>query len=193
MGLFDTEYYTELELRNAGFKTVGENVQIAKNCTIVGESNIDIGDNVRIDSYTSIIAIGDGFVELGSYIHIGSHSYLGASRGIIFKDFTGLSQGVKIYSQSDDYSGEHMTNPTVPSEYTGGTQGTVTLEKHVIIGSNTVILPCLKIGEGSAVGAQSLVVKSLDEWGLYVGVPVKKIKDRTKTLLEKQALLLHRY
>lgn len=190
MSLFDTDYYNSSDLLNAGFKSVGTNVQIAKNCTIVGVENIDIGDNVRIDSYTSIIAYGDGFLKLGSYIHIGAYVYLGASRGIILKDFTALSQGSKVYSQSDDYCGEYMTNPMVPSQYTGGAKGVVTLDKHAIIGSNTVILPQVTIGEGASVGAQSLISKDLDPWGLYCGSPVNRIRDRSRKLLEKEKLFL---
>ena len=36
----------------------------------------------------------------------------------------------------------------------------------------------------------SLVNKSLDEWGMYVGVPCKKIRDRSKRILalEKEYL-----
>lgn len=190
MSLFETEYYNSAELRQAGFKSVGTNVQIAKNSTIVGVSNIEIGSNVRIDSYTSIIAEGDGFVKLGSYIHIGSYVYIGASKGVVLDDFSGLSQGVKIYSQSDDYSGEYMTNPMISDEYTGGEIGLVTLEKHVIIGSNTVILPNVRIGKGTSVGAQSLVLKNLENWGVYFGAPAKKIKTRSKNLLDKEKLFL---
>ena len=189
MSLFDSGYYTSSELLNAGFKSIGQNVQIAKNCTIIGESKIQIGDNVRIDSYTSIIADGDGFVELGSYVHIGAYTYLGAGAGIVLKDFSGLSQGVKIYSRSDDYGGRCMTNPMVPSEFTGGSQGMVTLEKHVIIGSNTVILPRVTVADGASVGAQSLVLKDLEEWGVYFGSPVRKIKNRSRKLLEKEQRL----
>ena len=41
------------------------------------------------------------------------------------KDFSGISQGVKIYSNNDDYSGNFMTNPTVPS-FTAATGGQYT-------------------------------------------------------------------
>jgi galactoside O-acetyltransferase len=59
----------------------------------------------------------------------------------------------------------------------------------VLIGSGSVVLPGVTIGEGSAVGALSLVSMSLDEWGVYFGSPAKRIKARSKNLLEMEKLL----
>lgn len=187
---FSPGYYNEHELRDVGFKAIGRNVQIAKNCTIMGLENIEIGDNVRIDGYCAIIAAGQGWLKIGSYIHIGGNCFLSASDGINIGDFSGLSQGVRIYSRSDDYTGKHLTNPVVPKKYTGVTGGAVTLGRHVIIGSGTVILPDVSIGDGSSVGALSLVTKNLVAWGVYFGSPVKRLKNRSKKLLELEAELM---
>jgi Acetyltransferase (isoleucine patch superfamily) len=40
-----------------------------------------------------------------------------------------------------------------------------------------------EIGEGSSVGAMGLVTKSLESWGIFVGSPVRKLKDRDKKIL----------
>ncbi len=189
MNQFNSGYFNENDLKDAGFKALGQNVQIAKNCTIIGLENIEIGDNVRIDGYCSIIASGQGWLRLGSFIHIGGYCLLSAGDGIRMDDFSGLSQGVKIYSRTDDYTGRYLTNPTVPEKYTGITHGTVTLERHVIIGSGSVILPKVTIGEGSSVGALSLVTKSLESWGVFFGSPAKRLKNRLKHLLELEAEL----
>lgn len=77
-----------------------------------------------------------------------------------------------------------MTNPTVPEQYTNVDYRNVVLERHVIIGSGSVILPGVTIGEGTAVGALSLVAKDLEPFGIYAGSPLKKIKARDKRLLE---------
>jgi acetyltransferase-like isoleucine patch superfamily enzyme len=186
---FNPGYYNEDELLAFGFKSVGSNVQVAKNNTIIGVENISIGSNVRIDGYSAIIAAG-GVVDIGSYVHIGGWCYLSAGEGIVMKDFSGLSQGVRIYSRTDDYTGKALTNPMVPEKYTHINRGTVTLEKHVIIGSGAVILPKVTIGEGSSVGALSLVTKSLDPWGVFVGSPAKRLKSRSKKMLEFEAELV---
>ena len=183
MSFFNVGYYSEHDLSQAGFKALGKNVQIAKNCTIVGMENISIGDNVRIDGYCTIIAAGDGWLDIGSYVHIGGYCLLSAGEGIHLSDFSGLSQGVKIYTRTDDYTGKFLTNPTVPAKYTGVSSGSVSLGKHVIIGSSSIVLPNVNVGEGTSVGAQSLVTKDLDDWGVYFGSPVKKLKRRSKKLL----------
>jgi len=184
MNPFNPGYYNEDDLKEVGFKSLGHNVKIAKNCTIIGVENIEIGNNVRIDGYCTIVATGDGCLKLGSYIHIGSYCLLSAGDGIRMDDFSGLSQGVRIYSKTDDYSGNHLTNPTVPAKYTGVTGGKVILERHVIIGSGTVILPDLCIGEGASVGALSLITKNLKPWKVFFGNPAKPIKSRSKNLLD---------
>ena len=184
-------FYTERDLKDCNFKSLGKNVRIAKNCTIIGVENIKIGNNVRIDNYCTLVAPGNGYISLGSYIHIASYCFLLAPHGIIMEDFSSISTAVQIYTNTDDYSGEYLTNPTIPKKYSApNLSGEVLLKRHVIIGSGTVILPNVVIGEGVAIGALSLVKKSLEEWGVYAGVPVKKIISRSKNLLCLEAELL---
>ena len=186
--IFTSRYYTEKELESAGFRSLGRNIMIHDTINIYGVENIEIGDNVRIDAFVSIIATG--FVKIRSYVHIGAYCLLSGGEGIIMEDFSGLSHGVKVYSRSDDYSGRYLTNPTVPKKYAHIQGGTVTLKKHVIVGAGSVILPGVTIGEGSAVGALSLVTKSLPDWGIYFGLPAKRIKTRSRDLLDLEEQLL---
>ena len=181
---FRPVHYTEEKLAGEGFRSLGRNVRIARNCTIIGAENIAIGDNVRIDGYCTLVAAGSGRIDLGSYIHIGGYCALLAGAGITMEDFSGLSWGVQIYTKSDDFSGRYMTNPTVPAKYTGVKGGPVVFKRHSIVGAASVILPKVVLGEGTAVGAQSLVSKSLDAWGIYSGIPAKRIKERSRKLLE---------
>ncbi|GAB4174196.1 MAG: acetyltransferase [Rhodocyclaceae bacterium] len=189
MTFLNPGYHDENALRAGGFARLGTNVRIATTCTIVGAERIEIGSNVRIDGYCSIIAAGTGYLKLGSFIHIGSYCFLAAGDGIVLQDFSGLSQAVRIYSRTDDYSGEHLTNPTVPEAYTGVTRGEVVLERHVIVGSGSVILPDVVLEEGAAVGALSLVTKSLDAWGVYFGCPARRLRGRSRTLLDLERRL----
>jgi galactoside O-acetyltransferase len=180
---FDHGYYGSEELRTFGFAAVGDDVAISKTCTIIGLANITIGSHVRIDDKVTMIA-AKGRLSIGSYIHIGECSYLTATGGITLSDFSGLSQGVRIYSVTEDYNGDHLTNPTVPQEFLGMELAPVFLGRHVIIGSGSVILPGCTIGDGSSVGALSLVTKNLDAWGVYVGAPARLAKARSKKLLD---------
>ncbi len=186
---FNQGYFESEELRKFGFKSVGENVKIAKNTTIIGLNNISLGNNIRIDGNV-VIAAYSGSLTLGNYIHIGGGCYLGCAGGITMGDFSGLSQGISIYSGTDDYTGKSLTNPTVPHKYLKVKLAPVVLGKHVIVGSGSVILPGVTIGEGSSVGALSLVTKSLDEWGVYFGAPAKKLKARSKDMLKLESELM---
>lgn len=180
-------FYTIEELNNIGFENLGENVLISKKASIYGAGNISIGNNVRIDDF----CILSGKIIIGNYVHIAAYSALFAGdEGIIFEDFTGISSRSVIYAASDDYSGEFLTNPTLPDEYRNVISKRVVLEKHALIGTNCTVLPGVTIKEGTSIGACSLITKNCDEWGIYVGIPAKRIKERSKKILdlEKQFL-----
>jgi len=183
-------YFTDIELKNAGFKKIGENVKIHNRASIYGVENISIGDNVRIDDFTVVIATGE--LEIGSYVQICNFCFLGAKYGITMEDFTTLAPGVKIFTASDDYSGEKLCNPTVPRGYSGGKHGKIILKKHAIIGAGSIILPSCVIENGVSVGALSLVNQNLRAWNIYAGIPVKQIKKRKKNILDLENQLLEK-
>ncbi|MFM0160777.1 acyltransferase [Paraburkholderia sediminicola] len=186
---FNPGYWTEDELSTFGFCKIGTNVRVAKNCTIIGMQNISIADNVRIDGPT-VMSASSGYIRIGSHVHIGGMAFLAGGGGIELADFSGLSQGVRIYSTSDDYSGAALTNPTVPKDYLNVKVAPVTLGRHVIVGSGSVILPGCSIGEGSSIGALSLVTKSLDPWGVYFGTPARRLRARSRKLLKLEQELV---
>ena len=70
----NNEFLDQNKLTNLGFKSVGSDVKISKNITIIGASNITLGTNVRIDDYT--ISAANGSLVVGSNVHIGGQSYL---------------------------------------------------------------------------------------------------------------------
>ena len=90
------------KLTNLGFKSVGSDVKISKNITIIGASNITLGSNVRIDDYT-IISAANGSLVVGSNVHIGGQSYFGCSGNIKIGSNVNISQGSKFYSKINKY------------------------------------------------------------------------------------------
>lgn len=188
-------FYSEEELRSAGFKYLGKNVKVKKNASLYFTENIILDDHVRIDDFSVIVASGEE-VKIGKFVHIASHCYIAGSEGFEMQDFSGLSPAVYIFTGSDDYTSGKLTNPVVAGltrDLTGGPHGKVILEKHVIIGANTVILPRVTIGLGSSVGSLSCVTKSLPPWGVYTGSPAKFFKERSKKILENEAEFYKRY
>lgn len=166
-----------------GFGSVGKNVRVSRNASFHGASRISLGDNCRIDDFC-VLSAGEGGIAIGRNVHIAVMSTLMGKGRITVHDFCNLSSRVGIYSSSDDYSGEFLTNPTVPASLTHVDHRPVTLHRHVIIGSGSVVLPGVTIGEGTAIGALSLVTHDLESFGIYAGVPLKRLKSRSDRVLE---------
>jgi galactoside O-acetyltransferase len=187
--MLQSKYLTEDDLKDFGFKSIGKNVRISTDARIYGQQNISIGNNVRIDDFVTLSA-SNGYIHIGSFVLIARGCHLSGPMGIVLNDFCGLAANNVIYSASDDFSGEYLTGQTLPKEYIKLSGGEVHLGKHVNTGSSVTFLGPCKIGEGSCIGANSLVIKDLDSWGMYVGSPVKRLKDRKKGLLELEKKFL---
>ena len=52
------------------------------------------------------------------------------------------------------------------------------------------MFPGAHIREGVSVGASSLVIKETEAWGIYVGTPAQRIKNRKKGLLDQEETFL---
>lgn len=161
-----------------GLKSYGKNVLISRFARIYSADNITIGDNVRIDDF----CILSGSITLGSHIHISPYVALYGALGIVFEDYTGISAHSVVYSAMDDFSGDYLVGSVHPAELTNVTGGRVLIKRFSQIGVNCVVFPNLTLFEGVAVGACSLVTHSLQSWGIYVGTPVQRIKDRSTRL-----------
>lgn len=176
-------YYTPDELRAFGFRTLGQDVLVSRKSSLYQPAAIAIGNHVRIDDFC-VLTGGQG-ITLGNHVHVACHCALFGGSGIELEDFSGLAARVTIYSESDDYSGVSLTNPTVPRQFKPRYEcGRVTLRRHVIVGASSTVLPGVCIGEGAAVGAHSLVTKDCESWHVYFGAPAKKLKRRSRALLE---------
>lgn len=174
-------FYSKKELEDFGFKSLGENVFISKLVSIYNPKNIKIGNNVRIDDFVILSAGGE--IVIGNYVHIACYSSLIGKGDIVLKDFVGISGRVSIYSSTDDYTGLAMTNPMVPEKFKKIKSGKVLLEKHVIIGAGSVILPDVILSEGCSVGALTLINKNCEEFTIYSGIPAMKIGKRQRKFL----------
>ena len=146
-----TSFYSKEELSQLGFKSLGDNVLISRKASFYGISRIFIGSNVRIDDYC-VLSSGKGGNHIGNFVHIAIFASLQGEGKITLEDFVGISSKVSVYSSNDDYGGEFMTNPTVPSKFTGVTHADVTICRHALVGSGSVILPDVTIKEGAVVG-----------------------------------------
>jgi galactoside O-acetyltransferase len=182
-----TSFYSRKELELIGLKAVGGDVLISRNAKFYSPETISIGNNVRIDDF----CILSGAITMGSYIHISASTILSAGQaGIEIGDFANISQRVNVFANSDDYSGQTMTNPMIPGKFKKLNQAKVTIKRHSIIGCGTVVMPGVTIEEGTAIGAMCFVDRSTKPWTIYAGIPAKAIKERSRELLRLEEKFL---
>ena len=82
---------------------------------------------------------------------------------------------------SDEHLGEGLVGPTVPDRFRDkATVAPIVFNNFASVGTNVVILPGVTLGEGSVVGACSLVNGDTEPWTIYTGVPAKPKKARKK-------------
>ena len=97
---------------------------------------------------------------LGDKTDIGAFTYIQAKHGVVIEDLVQIGSHCSIYSVS-----------TIDQK-----EGKVTLKKNCKIGSHSVVMPGVTIGENSIVGACSFVNKDIPDNMVAFGIPVKIIK-----------------
>ena len=179
-------FLSRSQVEAIGFRAVGKDVKISDTARFYSAQMIEIADHVRIDDFC-ILSAGEGGIRIGRHVHIGCYASLIGKENITLEDYSGLSGRVSLYSSTEDYSGQCLTNPTVPDALRKPTHGPVRIGRHAIIGSGAVILPGVTIGEGAAAGALTLVARDLDPFTIYLGVPARKVGERKRDLLALEA------
>jgi galactoside O-acetyltransferase len=173
-------FLTEASLIALGFNRLGVNVKISDKASIYNPELMQIGDHTRIDDFCVI----SGKVTLGRNVNVAIFCNIGGGElGVTLEDFCGLAYGCHVFTQSDDYSGRTLTNPTVPDKYKHETKASVLIKRHSIVGTCSLIMPGVTLEEGSSIGAMSMVTKSTEPWSVYFGIPAKRLKARKRELL----------
>ncbi len=103
-------------------------------------------------------------LELGYKTDIGAFTYINAKNGVVIEDFVQIGSHCSIYSVS-----------TIDKK-----EGKITLKKNCKIGSHSLIMPGVTVGENSIVGAFSFVNKDIPSNKLAYGIPIKIIKKITE-------------
>ena len=164
-------------------RSCGTNVIIGKTVRIRYPEFVEIGDNVIIDDFTYISTS----LKLHSNTHISSGCKIigGKNAFVEMFPFSTLAPNVVLSAGSDDYT-DGIATPMVPSKFKASAIiGKIIINKHCIVGANSVVLPNVIFNEGSTLGALSLANKDLEEYKVYAGIPAKLIKARNKTNILK--------
>lgn len=99
--------------------------------------------------------------KLGSQTDIGAFTYINAAEGVVIEDNVQIGSHCSIYSVS-----------TIDNK-----KGKVLLKKNCKIGSHSVIMPGITIGENSIIGAFSFVTKNIPDNIIAFGIPAKIVKN----------------
>lgn len=162
--------------------------------TEIGEGNI-IGPNTiirdsRIGNHCKVLAsVMEGarieddvdigpFARLRKGAHLKSHVHMGNFGEI--KDST-LGEGVKMghFSYIGNATIGSNTNigaGTITANYDGEKKNPTEIGEDVFIGSDTMLIAPLKLGDGARTGAGAVVTKNVPEDTLVVGMPARAIR-----------------
>lgn len=158
-------------------KSFGKDVFISAKAEIRRPQLVEIGNHVAIDSGVYITTAA----KIMDYIHIAPYTTVigGAKAMLSMEPFSGIAAGSRIICASESYLGEGLIGPTVPEEFRDEVfYGNVIIRQFATLGTNSVVMPGITLGEGSIVGACSLVTKDTEPWTIYMGIPAKPVKRR---------------
>ena len=172
------DFLSEAELRAIGLARYGRRVLISRHALLFGADRISIGDDVRIDAF-SIISATVADVVIGSFVHVSAYAAALGRGGVRIGDFVTISPRVSIFSSNDDLSGTTLAGPTVPDEVRGAHDAPVSVGDYAMIGTGSIVLPGVALGESSGVGALSLVREDVPPFVLVGGVPARQIGVRS--------------
>ena len=166
--------------RNAAGCYFGSNVTIEAGVLLDGlsQSGIHLADNVSIGAYSIIRAssathIGQG-LQMGRNSSCDAYSFFGAGGMIWIGEDVIMGQHVCFHAETHNYE-----NPEMDIRRQGITPLPITIEGNCWVGANVTFLGGVHIGEGSIVGAGSLVrAGDYPAYSVLAGVPARLIRSR---------------
>ena len=162
----------QFSLKN--FKKIGENVIFESGVLVFHPENISIGSNVYIGHNTILKGYYKNEMIIGAHTWIGQACFLHSGGGIEIGRAVGIGPGVTIISSM--HIPEMASKPVMHSDLD---YKKVVLEDGCDIGVGSIILPGVRIGEGSIVGAGSVVTKNVEPFMVVAGTPAKFFRTRS--------------
>lgn len=177
----DTVIYPNTILR--GNTTIGASCEIGPNTVIVDST---VGDSCRVTSSMVEQAIMEAHCNIGPYGHLRKGAYL--EQGVHMGNFgevknSRLHRGVKMghFSYIGDGDIGEETNigaGTITCNYDGVNKHKTVTGKGVFIGSDTMLVAPVTLGDGSKTGAGSVVTKDVAPGEVVVGVPARPLRQQ---------------
>jgi acetyltransferase-like isoleucine patch superfamily enzyme len=112
-------------------------------------------------------------IKIGKNCFIGEFNVIRGQGGVTIGDGVYTGPMVQIVAVNHVYS-----DPDRPIREQGITAKGITIEDDVWLGANAVVVDGVTIGQGSIIGAGSVVTRSIPPYSIAVGSPAKPIKSR---------------
>jgi len=161
------------------FKTFGAGTTVFSNCFFEGEKYMSIGDRVSIGRRTIITAYPvkghEPELLIGSCSAIGGNCHITAINSIHIGEKVVIGEGVTITDNSHGYLTADELD-IFPFYRLAVSKGPVIIEDCVWIGDKATILPNVRIGKGSVIGANAVVTKDVPKGTIVVGNPAAVIR-----------------
>lgn len=156
--------------RCLGIPKVGKNV-IFK---YPPHKGISIGVKCDIGSFIQFDVPPNASLEIGDYVKLTNNINIAAAKSILIKSDVLIAEGVSIRD-----SQHFFKNSNVAINKQGLEVGSIEIDEDVWIGKNSMILLNTHLKKGCVIGANTLVKEKItDEYGIYIGSPLRKIKNR---------------
>jgi acetyltransferase-like isoleucine patch superfamily enzyme len=148
---------------------------VARSAKLFGKKYIKLGFNVEIGDFAVLKTFG-GIIEIGLDSQIGPCTVLyGGKSGIIIGKYVMVGPHVMFAVGSHNYKQTDV--PMLCAEELNS-KGPIIVEDDVWIGAHCVICDGVHIATGCVIGAGAVVTKSTEAYGIYAGVPARKIGSR---------------
>ncbi|MHB9071228.1 MAG: acyltransferase [Sedimentisphaerales bacterium] len=140
-------------------------VYVGANCQIHAGGWIDIIPEYCNVKHDGRIDIGDG-TYIGHRVHIIACRHMTIGKGVLIADNVYISD---LFHGFENIDLPILTTPLV-------SPGPVVIEDQVWLGERVCIMPNVRIGKHSVIGANAVVTKDIPPYSVVVGIPAKVIK-----------------
>lgn len=157
----------------------GRGVRIHRSVEVRSPHLLELGSDLFVDANVVLHCGGmdwspaEGGIRIGSGSYVGPGSVLFGAGGIDIGEAVLISPGVVITSHQHTYADRDADIRDQPLAF-----GRVVIERNVWIGANATVLPGVRLGEGSIVGAGAVVTKDVPPRSVVVGVPAVILRER---------------
>lgn len=164
-----------------GKTEIGEGNAIGPN-TIIRNSKVGNGCKILASDLEGAILENDvdmgPFARLRKGAHLGNHVHMG-NFGEVKDSY--LAEGVKMghfsyIGNAQIGSNTNIGAGTITANYDGEKKNPTEIGEDVFIGSDTMLVAPVKLGDGARTGAGAIVTKDVPEDTLVVGMPARAIR-----------------